>query len=185
MTYRPVSNRPVRVWLSPLRYTGLMTPGGWLRLGLLVLVIVVLSHIYGRYLASRSLAERDATIQQLQTEGEKVAAQMADQGGKNAELQAKLTKVQNALNALMPSDNTYSIIPNQSLIVADGHLTVGLVGSPRNEGITININGKPQSATAGDVIHVTADQSTTCEIGVQSFDMFKALITASCAAKSQ
>ena len=78
------------------------------------------------------------------------------------------------------------IVPNQSLIVADGRLTVGLVGSPANHGITININGKQQKVAAGDVIRVSPDASTACQVQVQSFDMFKAVLVASCAAaKSQ
>jgi hypothetical protein len=81
----------------------------------------------------------------------------------------------------MPSENTYNISPNQSIIVADGHLTVGLIGAPTNEGVNININGKQHSAAAGNVIDVALDPSMTCQVGVQSFDAFKAVLTASCA----
>jgi hypothetical protein len=86
----------------------------------------------------------------------------------------------------MPAANTYNIIPNQTLIVADGHLTVGLVGSPANEGVTLSINGKQQMVTAGQVVTVTADGSTPCQLSLQSFDVFKATINASCpGAKAQ
>ena len=100
----------------------------------------------------------------------------------SCELQDKLTSVQAALQAIMPSENTYNISPNQSMIVAGGHLTIGLIGSPTNESVNININGKQQLAATGDVIHIALDPSTTCQVGVQSFDMFKAVLTASCAA---
>ena len=82
----------------------------------------------------------------------------------------------------MPSANTYNISPNQSLIVADGHLTIGLIGSPGNESVTLAINGKQQTVSAGQVITVAPDPSTNCQVQVQSFDMFKAVLTASCAA---
>jgi hypothetical protein len=74
----------------------------------------------------------------------------------------------------------YSINPNQSLLVADGHLTIGLVGSPLTNGINININGKQQHAAVGDVIRVSPDTSTACVVQIESFDMFKAQFTASC-----
>ena len=62
----------------------------------------------------------------------------------------------------MPSKNTYQIVPNQSLIVADGHLTVGLVGSPTNQDVNININGKQQSVASGDVIEVAPSTRRRC-----------------------
>jgi len=55
-----------------------------------------------------------------------------------------------------------------------------LVGSPTNQGITVNINGKQQMVASGDVIEVAVDASTTCHVRVQAFDMFKALVTAAC-----
>ena len=54
----------------------------------------------------------------------------------------------------MPSENIYVILPNQSLVVAGGRVTVGLIGAPANQGVTVNINGKQQLAAAGDVIAV-------------------------------
>jgi hypothetical protein len=51
---------------------------------------------------------------------------------------------------MVPSQNTYSFSPNQSMILADGRLTVGLIGPPTNERVNLNINGKQHSAAAGD-----------------------------------
>ena len=73
-------------------------------------------------------------------------------------------------------------VPINRLIVAGGHLTIGLIGSPTNQGIIININGKQQLVVSGDIIRVAPDPSTSCQVAVQSFDMFKAVVTASCAA---
>jgi hypothetical protein len=50
-----------------------------------------------------------------------------------------------------------------------------------NDGIKINVNGKQQSAAAGDVIRLTPDSSTACQLQIVSFDMFKAVVAASCA----
>jgi hypothetical protein len=67
------------------------------------------------------------------------------------------------------------------LIVADGKITVGLIGSPANESIMLNVNGKQLAAAAGQVIPAGLDSSANCRVAVQSFDMFKAVLTATCA----
>jgi hypothetical protein len=154
-------------------------------------VILMLLGGIGNYYFTRNLATRDtvaamAQNEQLLTENQKLKRQLAGQTAQLTATQVKLTNVKATLDAIMPSENTYEIASNQSLIVANGHVTVGLVGSPANESVTITINGKPQSVTAGQIISVAIDPSTTCLVGIQSFDMFKATITASCpAAKPQ
>jgi cell division protein FtsI/penicillin-binding protein 2 len=162
------------------------------RIGIVVIGVLLIAgvgiggHMYGRQLARGDTQERDAAIIQLRTDVQKLDGQITDQNGKLAALQTKLTSVQATLEAIMPSANTYTIQPNQSVIAADGRLTVGLVGPPTNEGINVNINGKQQLIAAGDVVHLAPDSSTSCQVEVQSFDMFKAIVTASCtAAKHQ
>ena len=153
---------------------------------LLVAGVGIGGHIYGRQLARGDTQERDAAIIQLRADVQKLDAQLNDDNGKLAALQTKFTSVQARLDAIMPSQNTFNILPNQSLIAGDGRLTIGLVGPPTNDGITININGKQQSVAAGDVVRVTPDPSTDCRVQIQSFDMFKATVAASCApAKAQ
>jgi hypothetical protein len=46
--------------------------------------------------------------------------------------------------------------------------------------VTLNINGKRQSLGSGDVLNVAADNQSNCQVRVQSFDMFKAVVTATC-----
>ncbi len=182
---RPASNRPVEVWISPRMYEALMTRGGRLRLAfvaaILILGVAIGGHIYGRMVAARDVLERDATIQQLRSEIQKLESELYGQNGRLVALQSKFTTVLATLEAIRPAENTYNIDPNQAMIVAGGRLTIGLVGSPTTEGINININGKPHPAAAGDVIHVVLDPSTDCQVGVQYFDMFKAVLTAWCA----
>ena len=139
-------------------------------------------YMFGLNLTYRDLAAARAQLEQLLPESQRLKRAIIDENAKLVELQGKFTSVQAALQAIMPSENTYNISPNQSLIVAGGHLTIGLIGSPTNEKINININGKQQSVVSGDVIHIALDPSTSCQVGVQSFDMFKAVVTASCAA---
>jgi hypothetical protein len=145
-----------------------------------VVCILVGGHLYGRYLSSRDLGGRDNAIEQLRAQDQKTKRELDAKSAEATELQIKLEKAQAALNAIMPSRNTFNIQPNQSLIVGDGRLTVGLVGSPRNENVTLDINGKQQQVDAGQLVDVAPDPSTKCQVQVQSFDVFKAVLVASC-----
>lgn len=136
--------------------------------------------MYGRYLATSDIRDRDNTIQQLQGEVQKLEGQITETDGKLVTMQSRLTRFQEAMDALVPTQNTYTLNPDQSLIVADGHLTIGLIGLPMNSHINVNINGKRQVAAAGDAIHASVGPGLDCQVRVQSFDMFKAVITASC-----
>jgi hypothetical protein len=145
-----------------------------------ILCILIGGHLYGRFLSARDLGGRDIAIEQMRAESQK---QKRDIDGKSAqitELQRKVMDAQAALEAILPQKETYNIVPNQTLIVGDGHLMLGLIGSPANEGVLLNINGKQQVVPAGQVITVTPDASTNCRVSVQSFDMFKALVHATC-----
>ena len=187
MTHSTVSGRPAAS--SSRLYRLLMTGGGRFLLFCILAVVVgvgaAAGYVFGLDLFRRDLAAAQEQLQKLQPENQRLKTQIVDQNARLVALQAKLAGVQAALDVIMPSENSYNINPNQSIIVAGGRLTIGLIGSPSNDSITININGKQQSASPGDAIRIALDPSTTCQIGVQSFDMFKAVLTASCAAVKQ
>ena len=110
----------------------------------------------GQHLHSMAMEERDSAIRkleiqsrQLELRGELIVI------SKSRRYRAKIAGLQAELSVIVPSKNMYSINPNQSLLVADGHLTIGLVGSPLTNGINININGKQQCPAVGDVIRVS------------------------------
>lgn len=172
------------VLISPGAYTVLMTRGGRFLLfcgAVLLLACIGLgSFLLGRHSASSDFASATILNQQLQTEGQRTKHQLAELSAQFTNQQAKLKAVQAELDAIKPSENTFNIAPNQSLIVGSGRITLALIGSPTNEGITININGKQQTVAAGDVLDVAIDASTTCQVTVQSFDVFKAVLNATC-----
>lgn len=184
MSTSPASARPRAVGMFPRLHRLLVGPSNRIRLILLLVLlamgVAIGGHIYGRRLAANDLAERDTTIQVLRSEGEKLEARYGDQSAQISALQAKLTNIQAELDAIMPSENTYHINANQSLIVGDGHLNIGMIGPPTNGGILLNINGKQQSLAAGDTLRLTPNSSTVCHVDVRSFDMFKAVIHAVC-----
>lgn len=137
---------------------------------------------YRGYVDYNDMIDSNQRVLQSRSENRELKSRIADLEEKLEALQTKLASVQAALNAIMPAENTFSVSPNQSVIVAGGHLTVGLIGTPTIQGVNINVNGKQQSVVAGDIINIALDASTSCQVRVQSFDMFKAVITASCAA---
>jgi hypothetical protein len=119
-------------------------------------------------------------LQQSRAENQKMKSEMAGENVKVGAMESGIAKLQTKLDELVPSENTYNIKANQSLIVGEGRLTVGLIGAPANDSVTLNINGKRQQLGTGDVLNVAADNRTNCQVRVQSFDMFKAVVTATC-----
>jgi cell division protein FtsB len=156
-------------------------------LGVVVCVALILGSAIGGYFLARTAGDNEIKaanlrIVELQNENQKLNADHTNKLVAISDLQSQLKSAQVRLAAITPSENTYNISPNQSIIIGDGRLTIGLVGLPTNESVNININGKLQSAAAGAVINTVLDPSTTCLVGVQSFDMFKAILTAWCSA---
>jgi hypothetical protein len=148
----------------------------------LVAAVAIFGRLYGQHLAYNAMQDRDTAIRQLEVERQQLELEKSGQLAHMTTMHTDVQRLQAKLNAVIPSENRYTIDPNQSLVLADGHLSVGLIGAPRDDGIDININGKHYSAVVGDVIHITTDPSTACDVKIQSFDMFKAQLTASCAA---
>jgi hypothetical protein len=150
----------------------------------IIAAVAIFGRLYGQHLAYDAMEDRDSAIRQLEVERQQLELEKSGQVTRMTTMHTEAQRLQAKLDAIIPSENRYNIEPNQSLVLADGHLTVGLIGAPRDNGIDININGKRYAAVVGDVIHVTPDPSTSCEVKIQSFDMFKAQFTAACAANT-
>jgi hypothetical protein len=151
----------------------------------LILLVALVGHLTGRELSRRNLEKREEIIIELREELQKRGGELGRRNDQYGVLQAKLNSVQAALDAIVPSENTYKIVPNQSLLVGGGRMTVGLVGQPANQTVTLNINGREYVLAAGDVVKLSYDEKTSCQVTLQSFDMFKASLNASCSTKSQ
>lgn len=148
----------------------------------LVASVAIFGRFYGQHLAYDAMQDRNSAIRQLELKTQQLQLEKSSQSANMKTMHTDAARLQAQLDEIIPSKDKYNINPNQSLVVGDGHLTIGLVGTPRSDGIDINVNGKRQFAAVGDVIHVVVDPSTSCDVKIQSFDMFKAQFTATCAA---
>ncbi len=128
MTDRTESGRPVgKSGLSPAR------GGNFLLVAVIALITIGCAfggYYFGLSLTYRDLAAAKERIGQLQPENQRLKKAIVDQSARLVEVQGALTNVTAAMQAIMPSENTYSVSPNQSLIVGGGRLTIGLIGSP-------------------------------------------------------
>jgi hypothetical protein len=180
----PTSSCSRQVWLSPSLHNLLMTRIGRIKALFTVLFVIALvaagGQIYGQHLAYHDMLDRDQAVRQLEIQSQALDREKISQSAEVTSLQAQLADAKQKLNTVLPAKDTYTINPNQALVVAGGRLTLGLVGMPTSDGVTINVNGKQFPATAGDVIRVAENASSPCTVVVDSFDMFSAVLTASC-----
>ena len=153
---------------------------GWLATIALLLAVGLGSFLFGIYISSRDLAATRTLVQQLQAEAQRSKQTMIAATVASAALQTKTDKLAADLEAIRPAKDTYNFLPNQSLVLANGMLTVGMVGSPGNNGIVLNVNGARKPVSSGDVVQVDVDAKTSCHVTVQSFDLFKAVVHATC-----
>ncbi|MGB7691842.1 MAG: hypothetical protein WBM12_03065 [Pseudolabrys sp.] len=140
----------------------------------------IVGYLLGLNSAFVEMTAGKLALQQSRAENQKMKSEMAGESVKAGAMESGIAKLQATLDELVPSENTYNIKANQSLIVGGGRLTVGLVGPPANDSVTLNVNGKRQPLGTGDIVNVAVDGQTNCQVRLQSFDMFKAVVTATC-----
>lgn len=175
------------VGTRPRPYDFLLPSGRFPAVAICVVVILAagfVSFILGVNTGDREVQGFKGAIEGLRAGNQRLTADNQDLRAKLVDLQAKLATIQVTLDGLTPSANTYQIKANQALTVADGHLTIGLIGMPSSENVDLNINGKQYSAAAGAVVNITVEPSMNCRVGVMSFDILKsqATVNAACAA---
>jgi hypothetical protein len=115
----------------------------------------------------------------LQSDNQRLSKEASTQATQIANVQGQLKNTQSQLASVSGPVAVFEINANESMVVAGSHLTIGLVGSPTNDRVTINVNGKQQALAAGDVVN--AGVSANCRVELKSFEMFKAVVTTTCA----
>ena len=163
--------------LRPLR-------AGWFATVAMIIAVGLGSFLFGIYISSRDFADTRVLVQQLQADAQKSKQGMVAATVAATAQQAKTDQLVADLEAIRPAKDTYNFLPNQSLALANGLLAVGLVGSPSNSGIVLNVNGVRKQLSSGDVVQVGIDAKTNCRVTLQSFDPFKAVVHAACDTQS-
>jgi hypothetical protein len=115
----------------------------------------------------------------LQSDNQRFSKENSNQATQIANMQSQLKNTQSQLASVNGPVAVFDINPNESIVVSGSHLTIGLVGSPANDRVNINVNGKQQALAAGDVINTMV--SANCRVELKSFEMFKAVVATTCA----
>jgi len=147
---------------------------------LVILAATIGAFLLGVYVTSRDLANLRLLVGSLRAETQKAKQELVSQRAANSSLQGRLGAISAELEAIQPAKGTYNFRPNQSIVLADGRLTIGLVGAPGSNNVLLNVNGEQKKASTGDVIQVAAGPNATCRMAVQRFDLFNALINVTC-----
>jgi hypothetical protein len=148
------------------------------RLGVILVVAIVcftLGYTFGYRVVP---PEAQNILKKLTADKDRLTAEKIALEKQVFELREQLDKVNKRLEAILPSPNMYKIKPNESQTVPIGRLTVGLVGTPGNQSIELNVNDKKYRAEAGDI----NDFAMACRVEVVSFDVIEAnvVVNASC-----
>jgi hypothetical protein len=149
----------------------------WLRsLGFLVffLVIAIAGFTVGRRAASNEVDAVKDSAAKLREQINILDKKNKEQATSIADLEAKLKIAEDQLGEIYRTARTLEIGANESKLISINQLTIGLVGTPRNESVELNINGKQQSAAAGDVISV--EYATNCRLQVGSLNVLKSSV---------
>jgi hypothetical protein len=100
---------------------------------IMCLGILIGGHLYGRYIGSFVSPGLDDTMTRLRAEGQNAKRMSDARAAQLTTMGVKLERTQATLDSIMPAPSTYVIKPNQTLIVGDGLLPVGMVGAPGND----------------------------------------------------
>jgi hypothetical protein len=155
------------------------TWGWWSARVVILLVVAVVFYILGRSSGLRASDDISRNYAALSARYEQLTNESNARKNEIETLNAQLRGVQVHLDEILRPERTFEINSNESLKISTNAFTIGLIGPPANDKVTINVNGRPQSAAAGGIIDVPF--STVCRVEVKAFDMFKAVIATTCA----
>jgi hypothetical protein len=155
------------------------TWGRWSVCVVILLVVALVFYILGRSAGLRASDDISRNYAALSARYEQLTNESNAQKNEIETLNARLKGVQVQLDEILRPERTFEINSNESMKISTGPFTIGLIGAPANDKVSINVNGKPQSAAAGGIIDVPL--STVCRVEVKAFDLFKAVIATTCA----
>jgi len=157
-----------------------MVPRSWSEwLASVVVLVVVAICAFGAGEASRTYVVNDKLqqIDKLQKDNGVLRTAVQHERDENKSLADKLAATDNQLREAFNPYRTIDLNVNDTTSVSTGSFTLGLVGPPANENVSINVNGTQRTVAAGDSIDVGI---SNCRVQVKSFDMFKVTLLTSC-----
>jgi hypothetical protein len=157
-----------------------MVPRSWSEwLAAVVILGVVVICAFGAGEASRTYLINDKLqqIDKLQKDNGVLRTAVQGERDEKKSLADKLAATDRLLREAFNAYRTIDLNVNDTTSVSTGSFTVGLVGPPANEKVSINVNGTQHTVAAGDSIDAGI---ANCRVQVKSFDMFKVTLLASC-----
>lgn len=146
---------------------------------ILFLLILIATYTVGwQYGVRQTTNEYKIENSKLQKESQQLTSDKSSQATQITTLQDQAKTLRARLDVVMGPLGTFDMNPNESMVIAGGRLTIGLVGSPSNDRATLNVNSKQQSMASGDVVSVHL--MTTCQVELKSFEMLKAVVATTC-----
>ena len=154
----------------------------WTVRAIVIFIIALGCYTLGRHSSAHAIEDYQTRNAQLSSDNGRLASDNKNQALQITNLQDQLKSAQGELNDILRPARNFEIRANESEPVSIGQLIIGLVGTPKNESVDLNINGKQQSVAAGDVVNL--ELPITCRIQVMSFDVLKssAAVNTVCAA---
>jgi hypothetical protein len=157
-----------------------MVPRSWSEwLAAVVVLGVVAICAFGAGEASRTYVINDKLqqIDKLQKDNGALRTALQHETDEKKSLADKLAATGTQLREAFNSYRSIDLNINDTTSVSTGSFTVGLVGPPANEKVSINVNGTQHTVAAGDSIDAGI---SNCRVQVKSFDMFKVRLLTSC-----
>jgi hypothetical protein len=146
----------------------------------LILAVVIGSYTLGRHWRAQDIADYNSKIMTLQKDNDSLTKTSSDQRRQIDSLTSQLKSAQVQLDEIFRPTRKLEIKANESKRISVDQLIIGLIGTPRNENVDMNVNGRKYTAAAGNVTNVQL--STNCRIEVMSFDVLtsSAVINTTC-----
>jgi Tfp pilus assembly major pilin PilA len=167
----PPLHHPKHHWMVPRGWSE------WIALVIILGVVAICAFAAGQasktYEINKRVQEIAEASKQVQDASEKRQLAEAGEADAKKQLAAADSQLKDAFNAY----RTIVLNINDTASVATGSFTVGMVGPPANDKVSINVNGTQQTVAAGASIDAGV---SNCQVKVQSFDMFKVTLLTSC-----
>jgi hypothetical protein len=157
-----------------------MVPGSWsewVASAIILGVVAICAFFAGEARFSYVINDAQQRTTELQKQYQEKDGEFQREKDENKTLADKLAATDNRLGEAFNAYRTIVLNGNDTTSVSTGHFTVGLVGPPANDKVSINVNGTKHTVAAGDSIDVGI---SNCRVEVQSFDMFKVTLLTSC-----